>query len=60
MARLYTTGELDTFITQLIVARKRMPDKAKYCINCDSIYDEDNRGYYCYCDYDSPAINYAD
>ena len=59
MARLYTTGELDTLITQLIETRKRMPDKANYCPNCDTVYYEDDRGYYCYCDYDSPAINYG-
>ena len=50
MAILYTTPELDILITKLIEARKRMPNKAKYCVNCDTIYDEDNRGYYCYCD----------
>lgn len=39
-----------------------MPEKARACDVCYTLFTKDKRGFYdrCWCDYESPEINYQD
>lgn len=60
MARLVTAKEVDSKIKELQDLRKNMTQpEHRACLVCGDLYTVGQREYQtCWCDYESPAINY--